>query len=68
MGTGCFGDIVTALEQVVNGQECRPVSYTHLADPIPGDPERLKQVLCNVLDNAAKHGGSGCLLYTSRCV
>ena len=23
------------------------------------DPERLKQVLCNVLDNAAKHGGSG---------
>ena len=28
-------------------------------DPIPGDPERLKQVLCNVLDNAAKHGGSG---------
>lgn len=29
------------------------------ADPIPGDPERLKQVLCNVLDNAAKHGGSG---------
>ena len=27
--------------------------------PIPGDPERLKQVLCNVLDNAAKHGGSG---------
>ena len=28
-------------------------------DPIPGDPERLKQVLCNVLDNAAKHGGDG---------
>ena len=28
-------------------------------DPIPGDPERLKQVLCNVLDNAAKYGGSG---------
>jgi len=27
--------------------------------PISGDPERLKQVLCNVLDNAAKHGGSG---------
>ena len=27
--------------------------------PIVGDPERLKQVLCNVLDNAAKHGGSG---------
>ena len=27
--------------------------------PLTGDPERVKQVLCNLLDNAAKHGGSG---------
>ena len=28
-------------------------------DPFTGDPVRIKQVLCNLLDNAAKHGGSG---------
>lgn len=27
--------------------------------PVEADPERLRQVFCNLMDNAAKHGGSG---------
>ncbi len=36
-------------------------------DPIPADPERLRQVFSNLFDNAAKHGGSGRRIDTSIC-
>ena len=43
-------------------QEGIEVCYMGPDDDIPpvvADSERMKQVFCNVLDNAAKHGGSG---------
>ena len=43
-------------------QEGIEVSYKGPEEDIPpivADSERMKQVFCNVLDNAAKHGGSG---------
>ena len=43
-------------------QEGIEVCYTGPDDDIPpvvADSERMKQVFCNVLDNAAKHGGEG---------
>ena len=43
-------------------QEGIEVCYTAPEENIPplaADSERMKQVFCNVLDNAAKHGGAG---------
>ena len=43
-------------------QEGIDVGYTAPEEEIPpiaADSERMKQVFCNVLDNAAKHGGAG---------
>ena len=37
-------------------------------EPFAADPQRMKQVFCNVLDNAAKHGGAGKLVEVSACV
>ena len=38
------------------------LTYTDCEEEFPlmnADPERLRQVFCNLLDNASKHGGSG---------
>lgn len=61
-------DLVSELEDAIYTyreifrQEGIEVNYTSPEDEIPplaADSERMKQVFCNVLDNAAKHGGAG---------
>lgn len=62
MGTGCFGDIVTALEQVVSGQECR-----HFAD-INGPVEELPRVLSTPRQYAYLRIAEGCSNRCAYCV
>lgn len=42
-----------------DGIELRYTDCPEDTVPINGDAERLRQVFCNLLDNAAKHGGQG---------
>ena len=62
MGTGCFGDIVPALEQVMEGLECR-----HFAD-INGPVEELPRVLSTPRHYAYLRIAEGCSNRCAYCV
>ena len=62
MGTGCFGDIVPALEQVMEGRECR-----HFAD-INGPVEELPRVLSTPRQYAYLRIAEGCSNRCAYCI
>lgn len=62
-----FEDAVFTYQQLYRKKHIRldyhPCEETF--PPIPGDPERLRQVFSNLLDNAAKHGGNDQIIEAS---
>ncbi len=69
-------DITAELEDAVytyreffrrKGLELRYTQPDELLPAVTGDPARLRQVFCNLLDNADKHGGSGGRVDVSIC-